>query len=356
MIKYVPFLKLKGNEIRALGSLSADVSSQVIPFFDSPKKRIPDDKTVEDVFKKDTLAAAKSAKKHLSSYDEFYVDNFDIDDLIIDEEHSYTFFLKCFDEHPVIPVVGIDRTPEYIQAIIDLKNSGQLSSDILAFRITAEDFVDYSIVSLEIEDQLENLFSLFDEIDLIFDCRVCSNLNASDISTQTEAFASAFRTDYQSLRKTILTGSTIPASVKEILSTDSDAMVTRNEIAIYLVTSGNGSNFVFGDYTVISPEFSDVQLMPEMMQNVMAPKFIYSTHDRHYFIRGKSLKPHGYGQYFDLADTLCSHFFFRGEAYSEGDQYLYEKSQGLGNNCTPSALVKPLIISHITYMINDFLT
>lgn len=41
-IKYVPFLKAKQNEIRALAKLESQVSESIFPFFDIPR---PDENT-----------------------------------------------------------------------------------------------------------------------------------------------------------------------------------------------------------------------------------------------------------------------------------------------------------------------
>lgn len=351
MIKYIPFLKYKSNEIISLGVLDSDVKEQIIPFFDAPQIKKSQPEEDRRIFKKKTNDLSKSVKKHLGGYNEIYADNFDIDDIEIDGEHSYSYFLKSFTEHTVIPVVGIDRTPEYVDVVKALREGGTLESTVIALRFTPEDFLAYDVVFDEISDLLGGVIGVFTNVDLIFDCRVCTKSDSGDIGGNIVLFANAFRLNY-SVRHIIVTGSSIPASIKDVLDTDSEASITRNEIAIYNRVAANmDRNIIFGDYATVSPLYSDVTLMPEMMQSVMTPKFIYSHGNEHFFIRGKSLKKHGYGQYFSLAKILCSREFFRGASYSFGDRYLDEKSNSIGSNGQPGAVIKPLVNAHISYMV-----
>jgi len=101
----------------------------------------------------------------------------------------------------------------------------------------------------------------------------------------------------------------------------------------------------------VSPFYSDAELDPKIMQKVMTARLAYTFQGSHYFIRGSSVGTDGYEQYFGLAHTLCGQSFFRGPTYSLGDRYLHEKSRRLGNNCTPGAVIKPLVVAHITYMV-----
>jgi len=103
--------------------------------------------------------------------------------------------------------------------------------------------------------------------------------------------------------------------------------------------------------STVSPFYSDVDLDPRIMQNVMTARLAYTFKGFHYFIRGSSVKSSGYEQYFGLASTLCGQSFFRGPTYSSGDRYLHEKSRRLGKNCTPAAVIKPSVVAHITYMV-----
>lgn len=107
---------------------------------------------------------------------------------------------------------------------------------------------------------------------------------------------------------------------------------------------------------MVSPNYSDLDIIPEAMLNVTAPKILYPFDNYHYIIRGGALKTHPrrFAQYFDLAETLVAKNFFRGRDYSFGDRFLEEKSCGTGNCVTPASIIKPAVNAHITFMFKDY--
>ncbi|WMS85620.1 beta family protein [Pleionea litopenaei] len=353
-VEYVPFLKSKQNEIHALAELDKDILIKIAPFFDYPKKQGGDSAL-------DIGAAiarlAKKFKKHLGGIKEFYFDIYDLDDsLEIDGRHLYGFLLEQFTGLPLVPVVSIDRSNEHQESVIQSKGLKHVSSSTVAFRVTPEDFQSFGVVSEDIKDMLRPVFSVFESVDLIFDCRICSNLDAETISKQIDDFTRNFTSSYQ-VRKVVIAGSSIPASAAEILSSNSEEYVDRIEIDIYGNARSLGAvDYVFGDYTTISPDYSDADIPGEQMQGRITAKFIYSFDGQHYFIRGGSLKTKGRDQYYDLAAVLCSKEFFRGPKYSPGDAYFYEKSRREGDQCWVNTVIRPAINAHITYAVKDLLT
>jgi len=105
-----------------------------------------------------------------------------------------------------------------------------------------------------------------------------------------------------------------------------------------------------GDYTTVSPFYSDKEFDPRILQKVTAPRLIYSFHQSHYVSRGTSLDKGGHEQYLEMTKELCDQKFFR-EDYSFGEVYFAEKSKGVGGNATNATVVKPSVVAHITYMV-----
>jgi len=352
MPKYIPFLKSKVNEIQALKCLDGSVLNKIVPFFDYPKRNGEQD---EDEFILTVDKLVKSIRKNLSGVGEFYFDSYDLtDNFLVDGCHNYHYLLgklSCFN---VIPVVSIDRDMSHNAVVQELKETSGIRSNVVAFRITTEHFESYDVVKGEIEEELGDVFSKFEWIDLIFDTRVCSGVDVDAVAENIMDFSDKFNQDF-SVRRFVVTGSSIPASVADVLPSGTDVLHERIELNLYRAIRGNleDNNFIFGDYTTVSPDFSEVGFAPEMLRNITTAKFIYSTDSYHYFIRGRSLKKSGAQQYFDMAETLCSKPFFRGKDYSDGDSYFEERSRGAGNNCQPNTVVKPSVNSHITYMVND---
>jgi hypothetical protein len=348
MIRYIPFLKAKQGELNAIGQLAPNVTQAICPFFDFARKKLGYN---AESYARETRRIATSLKKHWGVNAEFYFDDFDISQkLTVEGEHQYAYVLKALKEMQVIPVVGLDRAT-HNGVVTDLKSKGVIDSAAVAFRAEQGDFENFDGNQDERDYYLAEVFKLFEEIDLILDCRLCSGMNIAETGRQIASFSRKF-CEAHNVRRVIVTGSSIPPSSRDLLKTSSNCTVPRRELAILRKARDfSRMGLVAGDYATISPLYSDVALDPRIIQKVMTARLAYTFNDHHYFIRGTSVGSDGYEQYFSLAHTLCGQSFFRGPNYSLGDQYLHQKSRRLGKNCTPGAVIKPLIVAHITYMV-----
>jgi len=352
--KYVPFLKLKMNEIGALKELHVSIKNKLVPFFDLVKNVNDDPEKLSAT----VVKAAKSVIKHLRDYGAIYLDNYDIDDsLLINGKDNYYFVIEEFKEVNFIPVVGVDRTDAHNRAVFEGRKNGLIKSSVVAIRLQHDDFSTFELT----EDELESLFNegeeLFESWDLILDNRVCLNVNVAQRAKQLSDFIRKIDGRFP-LRKVIVTGSSIPSSISEILKVENDITHKRTELAIFDIVEQSApvENLVLGDYTVVSPMYSDLDIRKEAMRNVTTPKITYSYENLHFIMRGGSLKRHVRGalQYNDIAEVLTTKVFFRPPTYSFGDQFLSDKSKSLGAQVTPSSILKPTINAHITYMSRDF--
>ncbi|UOG51006.1 hypothetical protein MAL00_19990 (plasmid) [Leptospira noguchii] len=80
---------------------------------------------------------------------------------------------------------------------------------------------------------------------------------------------------------------------------------------------------------------------------------IQNANNRFFHIfRGKAFKtsPRGFKQYFDLAKILVKKFYYRGEHYSIGDRFIFDKSKENGNPSSQENWYRMLNNSHITYV------
>ena len=355
MNNYVPFLKLKVNEIGALKGLDAEIKKMIVPFFDFPQKvDITEDQFIDMIAK-----SARKIKKNLSGYKAFYLDNFDISDkLKIAGKDNYEFVIDSFSDQKFIPVLGLDRALGRSQIIFAAKKDGRIISDTVALRLLVEDFEDFDAVVGEISDLADQAGDLFDNWVLIFDNRMCLNIDTEERSSLIAEFIQESEKVF-SFDEIIVTGSSIPASIKDIVSSVSDITHDRAELAIYrgVTDKLEQVSITLGDYTIVSPLYSDLNVPPEALRNVTAPKIVYSYEDVHYIERGGSLKSHARGslQYNDIALNLIGMHFYRGAPYSYGDNYIYQKANFIGTSITPSSILNPTINAHITYMCIDFI-
>jgi hypothetical protein len=351
-IKYIPFLKLKRGEFGALSNLKLEVKSQIIPFFDYPRlaKHI-----TADMYLKDTKRI-NEAKAHLKDFDSFYLDSFDIDsNLKINGQNNYRYILETFSSSSVIPVIGIDRDDEHMAGVIELKRQGKIISHVVAIRIQIEDTASFSITDGEIEGRLSAAIAEFKELDLIIDLRVCNEKIL--IPSQTKEFIENFCSKYVT-RAVVVSGSSIPKIIKKIARSNQQKSVNRTELSFLralnseFMNSSSKRSVILGDYTVVSPDYSDFEIDERLFRTITVAKVIYSYSANHYIAMGETLKIGGNGQYGYLCRSITLSPFYRGTGYSFGDGYLNNKSNG--GSSAPGAILKPTINAHITYMVKDY--
>ena len=352
MINYTPFLKLKTGEIKALFELEPQIAKDLVPFFDYAKK----ENITEDKFIKGVARTINSLNINCQNIPSFYLDDFDIDSTFqINNKPVYSYLIQEFQNFNWIPVFGIDRNPERIQTLIDSKSDGLIQSDLVAFRITPDDFSDYDFVEDDIDSVLDVILGSYKMLDLIFDCRECFRNDPDDFANNILAFIAAFKKEFE-VRKIILTGSSIPSSIRDIADVDNETIIQRNEIEIFKkVRKRLPEEFelVFGDYGAVSPNYSDLAISPKLMPQITVPKIVYAYNDKQYIARAHALKTHGYNQFQTLFRILKSKQFYRGSNYSYGDNYIDEKGNGIGSNAMPHSVVKPLCNAHITFMAKE---
>lgn len=354
MNKYTPFLKFKASEMGALKLLDRSELSNVTPFFDLATKDDITSLAIENTI-------TKGVRKYELNFKEcngFYIDDYDLDDNHkINGDIIYKFVINQFQNLPYIPVVGLDRTPDRIQSLHD----PLIKSDTFAIRLTEDDFSSYALCEDDIADLLNDfilgLDAPFQKVHLILDCRVCIKSDIQTISKNIASFITDINRDY-AFDKIIITGSSISATYVENVAPNQRNTITRAECAIYesVINSISAINVELGDYTIITPEYSDISIPVGALRKVMTPKLVYGYGRVQHFLRGGAIESHpeGAGQYDTLCKELTGLSFFRGEKYSKGDGYIVQKSKKLGNNAQPAFMNKHLINAHITFMLKNY--
>lgn len=355
MNNYIPFLKFKVNEIGGINTLSVAVKAKTYPFFDLPRRETNSEEKFLDMLDK----CAKSIKKNLKDVPGFFLDNLDIDDnLTIAGRDNYDAVIDAVGGfREFIPVVGLDRTPQRNDAVFDRKVVGGIVSEIVAIRLQHSEFQSFAAIEDELLEIYEKCLEFFKHVVLVLDNRLCLNIDPADRAKAINRFLKKSGPTMP-FHLVVVTGSSIPASARELLTVQSEKHHQRTEIHIYRLVAAEKehSNISLGDYTIVSPNYSDLEIPDEAMQNVIAAKAIYSYGDLHYIVRGGSLKNHPRGrlQYNDIAASISKKPFYRGKAYSFGDNYIDEKANGIGKGVTPGSILKPTINLHITYMLTSF--
>ncbi|WP_439146514.1 beta family protein [Vibrio sp.] len=350
-MSYIPFLKFKVNEVAAIKELSLAHKKVLTPFFDLPRR----DEMDEACLTKIINALHRKYEINLTVLPAFYIDNFDIDDSIeIDGDDNYGYLLNIFNDTPIIPVVGIDRTERRNNVVFEWSKDIDTDTDTVALRITSDD-LDYLLAEDEIGELLDNCNDNFSYVHLIIDNRMCNGVDIEERANEVIEFISDITNDYK-FDKIIVTGSSIPASIRDLLEPGKTETFSRSEIELYRQVKKSHEFTRLGDYTTVSPNYSDIKVQGEIMRKITAPKIIYSFDDSMHVMRGYALETHPRGnkQYNDLSGLLIAKKFYRTQNYSFGDKYIYEKAYSIGKDATPSTIPKALVNLHIMYMLNDF--
>lgn len=365
MYNYIPFLKLKVSEIGALKDLKDNKKNELMPFFDFPRKKPKKSryetatllKDKNDLFKNDLLRLEAKYELNLNWIESFYLDNYDLeDDITIDGRHNYFNIIEKFAKFGMIPVTALDRNVEHMEAIKYGFSNGDLLYKRLAIRLTKDYFSNYLLFKGEISELIHGMDQFVEFYDFIFDCRVCTQNDSTLLSKNIISFIDGLLKDNINIGHIITVGSMIPASISELIDTQSELDIEREEIKIFTSVTKkfeNVKNVHFGDYGVVSPDYSDIELFDEDMQNVTTAKIIYPYSDRVFIKRGGRVKGDKY-QYNKFAEYIINDTnFFRGKDFSSGDLFLHQKANYEGKTVTAASIVKPLLNIHLSYMILD---
>ncbi|CAI8862103.1 MULTISPECIES: beta family protein [Pseudomonas] len=353
MIKYIPYLKFKQNEIRGVAKLISGVRDQIAPLYDAPRSQ--NVMTEAEIQKRVKLGVAEIAKSKAKNYEYwFFVDNIDIDEsILIGGVGQYRFILDAVKDYRVIPVVALDRNPDHNVAALDFIKA---KPGAVGVRLQDADIESYAITKPRLDALwVEIGAAKATSIALLIDLRIINDPAASQ--RKVERFLAKFNGDF-AVSAVSISGSVIPGNIANLIATDAQKHVPRLEYRLWqaLKKSPGYENVLFGDYGIISPEYSDIDLKPELMNGVSTPKVFYSYGDQFYISRGRRFSSHGHGQYFSISDDIVGQAFYRGAAYSYGDQYIHDRSylsaRKPPKGGSPSTWIESLTAAHITFIVN----
>jgi hypothetical protein len=349
MNEYSPFLKFKQGEITALINLSFDDRKIIIPLIELPRD---DNNTIDKIVTK-IDKSVKRMKNNLESNFSFYIDNYEVsDDIIINGDDNYLYLINSFKDFDIIPVVGFDRTETHNSIGTRYANT---KSKKIAIRMTYEyfnSFLAYKKDMNKILNELEPDVSCT----ILLDCYYMDDIHNKKYD---ESISKTLENIFtiEKINKIVISGSSIPNPIGKKVETNTDVFINRDEVNIFMKIREMHQEMplVFGDYTVISPEYSELNIDLKYILNIMTSRIIYSCLDSHYVSRGRAIKPHGFIQYYRQAEEIIKKPFFRGENFSWGDKYLVEKINGTKGFITQSSIVGPGVNAHIKFMISEIL-
>ena len=265
-------------------------------------------------------------------------------------EEPYAYVLNALKELQIIPVVGLDRGP-HNHSVVQLKREEENTSSTVAFRAVQEDFEDFELSKDQIDYDLSSVFAEFDNIDLIFDCRVCRGLDVSLTAQQIAAFAGKFCKSYD-VRRVIVTGSSIPQTIGDLVKPNNAKIVMRPELAIISKARDLAQvDVMTGDYATVRFVFLRCRFRANAFPKSDGPAANLFLQSLSLHRTGSFIEIWWPNQYVGLTKALCGQTFFRGRGYSTGEDYFDDKRRRIGNNATNGTVVTPSVVAHITYMV-----
>jgi hypothetical protein len=339
--------------VAGLSVLSPSLKAEVTPFFDLPRKkgmtRINFEKLVESCYKK--------SEKYLTAFPYIFIDSFDIPDSIAKAgSPNCKVIIEAFADFEYVPVLGLDRAADHNQAIFDAKVAGEIISNTVVVRFQPEEFDSFDLIEDELSELLSAGTKSFASWIFVFDCRVCLTSNRMKLAKDIANFVSAANEIFE-IEKYIVVGSSIPATITDIARPSKESVIARVELEIFHTAQAmvGALPLALGDYTIVSPTYSEITIAPELLLSVTAPKVFYAFENSHFISRGGRIKTEGYGQYDVIFEKIVNKSFFRKASYSWGDKFLKQRAEGAREkNVTPSTVLKPTICAHITYMAMDY--
>lgn len=354
MDQYHPFLKLKKNEILALKDLSKEVRSVIKPVFDVARPDEPSSKTIQSSIN----SGIADLLRHWDKGQQFYIDCRDLPTVSIESVHMNHYLLGRLNQEGFnfIPIFGLNREESHNTSSAEFFRDYEL--DILAIRLEYDDIQDFELIEDEIIDIIDKCESAT-EAHLLIDMRfIPDKITFTERASAINEFISDLEESHIAfVNKLIVTGSTIAANANHHTKPGEETVTERLEKLLYLEVKEDHPEVFYGDYGIVSPEYSDADISPDLFQNVMTPKVCYTGEDVYYIFRGKNFKvhPRKRKQYFDIAKRVVALDEYRGPKYSDGDGFIYEKSKEIDSPSSQGNWYRMLNNAHFTFIVNSIL-
>ena len=352
---FFAFLKMKQYESRIFSSTEKEIFHSIMPVFDIPKT----DNESEASIKKSIQTGIKNLTKNLSENHPFFIDCKDIIDINIGNDFIYSYLLKELKKTKLnaLPVISFSRSNEHNKSVIN-SHKGQ-KYQFIAIRADEDDIVDFDGFIedfIEIKEELpETSFVLIIDFEVIR-----SQKELSLFENLLEYFLSELdiysSNNGEEFNKIVITGSSLSGDFGEHTRAGENSSFPRYEASLFKNIIKKGHLVTYGDYGVVSPEYTFPDIPPQLIYKVSTPKLIYTTDFEIHTFRGRSLSQEGNSQYFDLAESIFNSPFYRGKNYSSGDQSIYDHANRVLANATSQGnWYKILNIAHFSFIKKDFL-
>jgi len=310
--QYVPILKGKRGEFRALSALKTDVLDKITPIIDIvvPANKKPLTQHIN--------ATIGYFRKYWNKEKLIYFDGYMIQEqeLLSGGIHSMQFIFDelIIDGFNILPVIDSSTSIEYNQVIKNIITDYSLTPAMRIFRIPNVD------INYEINRLLNFIEIPPDKIDLIIDLRSLESTTVDDLYNWVAHHFSrlSFLSQWRSV---VLSGSIFPINLSAI-APDQIYLLPRIEWQLWqrFVRNGIVDRIPsYSDYAISHPSIIEYDT-----KNInMSASIRYTGENDFYIYRGRGTRQLGFEQFFDLSEMLINRPEFCGRNHCFGDNYIY---------------------------------
>jgi Beta protein len=346
---YVPALRWRQGEYQALERLSAAAKERVVPYITIPEVEFDFEmgqpkRTVQaHVHPFAARFNAKWGKRPAWVGVHPSLSGMPMDD-------GRDIFTNVFDalraaQANVIPSVPLDASPLMVGSVAAILATDGRGA---AVAVRIEDLMKHD-ARTRIDTLAATLGLPTGEIDLVID------LGAPNFEPY-DAFAGALIAavrrlgDLDAFRNFVVIGTAIPQSFKDVAK--GADQLPRHDWLFYQVFVGRMPTGIrrpnFGDYAIVHPEFSAV----DMRKIKSAGKLVYTTPATWEVRKGGAFRDNP-GQMHDHCASIVVSGWFRGAAFSSGDEYIAKCAARIEGHSNHSRWKFVAINHHITQVLED---
>jgi hypothetical protein len=349
---YIPILKAKEGEIAALESLRPDIRPLLMPLLEIPA--IPYDyksnrpsKTLHDhvISLPDRIVKCGFSGRmyfHLAWFDE----NGNTHELATEAD---ALLQKCTAIGlSVIPVLSRKSSDQYVRAAASYSTRKNVG---MCIRLRLSDFDEEVDLDSDIELLLKQLgVDDATEIDLIVDLGDLGSESSRALHVARSIFAILPRKLQNDWRRLVLVASSFPIDLSDV-DRDETVLIPRHEWNLWkaLQRKPNGlprKDLIFGDYAISNP--ISKELDPTKMR--MSANIRYTVDDSWLVMKGRSVREHGFSQYFELSEALVKRKEYQGRNFSWGDAFIDDCAEAMKGPGNATTWRKVGVNHHLTFV------
>jgi len=358
--QYLPILKAKPGELKALANSKTSVSAKILPLFDVGRlsertrlaKRFSETSAVTCAYLDEVAESIAVVRKGANALVDAY--QWPPNSTTEPGEHviSYIYGKLASLGVKMIPVIGYDRW-----------DSTQYRLAMQQLEVSPEDYYCLRLDSHAIEDAAEPEFfeeqitAILDDLQIdpsrcavLLDFGDISHASIEDILDQGTQIVAQL--DSLGFRRIATAGCSLPPTIDgAVKKPNSTGKVLRKEMLLWqmLRTQNPHINWLFGDYGVRSPNTGEDVVSPHTNGKIR------HTIDKHFFIvRGHSVQIGAKGgQMYELAKKLVESQNYLGPEFSWGDSQILQCSLGEGKPGNSTTWIAIDTNHHIAYAIAE---